>query len=191
MPTGPPDPSPPVEADFGTTVSTPSPASAPSSTAYSSAPHGNTQATHTARDTTKINKRGAKTRSRSTRPHSAGGVKTRGRRSGSHVRAARGTPVLCPPVSAVDAGHVGVVVPGPGRGGQGVEAGELDGGEDNGVGGGVLLHAGHPAGTGDRGNVFALREQPGQRDLGRRGADVRADCPHLFDQPQVGPERLA
>src|SRR3954462_1601797 len=58
MPTGPPDPSPPVEADFGTTVSTPSPASAPSSTAYSSAPHGNTQATHTARDTTKINKWG-------------------------------------------------------------------------------------------------------------------------------------
>ena len=84
MPTGPPDQSPPVEADFGpshdaitaelldltwqflthasptvraelgqflahlSTVSTPSPASAPSSTAYSSAPHGTTDATHTA-----------------------------------------------------------------------------------------------------------------------------------------------
>ncbi len=92
MRTGPPDPSPPVEADFGgshdaitaelldltwqflthaaPTVRAelgqlladhgqhPSPASAPSSTAYSSAPHGTTHATHTASEHHQINEWG-------------------------------------------------------------------------------------------------------------------------------------
>jgi hypothetical protein len=109
-PTGPPDQSPPVEADFGLshdaitaelldptwqflthasptvraelgqfvalpTVSTPSPASAPASTAYSSAPHGTTHATHTASEHHKDQQVGPKLASHNTCPHSAGGAK--------------------------------------------------------------------------------------------------------------------
>jgi len=66
--------------------------------------------------------------------------------------------------SVVDGGHVGFGVPLAGGWGEGVQPGELGGGELEAVGGGVLLDAVDAAGAGDRGDVVALGEQPGQGD---------------------------
>ena len=52
---------------------------------------------------------------------------------------------------------------------------DLFGGQLDGVGGGVLLHPGDPLGAGDRGDVVALGEQPGQGHLRRGGADLGGD----------------
>ena len=53
------------------------------------------------------------------------------------------------------------------------------------VGGRVLLDAGDALGTGDRGDVVALGEQPGQRDLRRGGVDLGGDGLDLVDDGEV------
>ena len=68
---------------------------------------------------------------------------------------------------------------------------DLLGAQLDAVGGGVLLDAGDPLGAGDRGDVVALREQPGQRDLRRCGARLGGDGLDLVDDAQVALEVLA
>jgi hypothetical protein len=64
--------------------------------------------------------------------------------------------------SAVDGGHVRFVVAFAGGWRQVAEASELVLGQFDAVGGGVLLDAGDSPGAGDRGDVVALGEEPGQ-----------------------------
>ena len=68
---------------------------------------------------------------------------------------------------------------------------DLLGAQLDAVGGGVLLDAGDPLGAGDRGDVVALGEQPGQRDLRRCGAGLGGDGLDLVDDAQVALEVLA
>ena len=49
----------------------------------------------------------------------------------------------------------------------------------------VLLDAGDPLGAGDRGNVVALGEQPGQRDLRRCGVELGGAGLDLVDDAEV------
>ena len=83
--------------------------------------------------------------------------------------------------SVVDPGHVGLGVPLAGSRGEGVQPRELSAGELDAVGGDVLLHAGDPPSAGNRGDVVALGEQPGQGDLGRGCADFGGDGSDLVD----------
>jgi len=69
--------------------------------------------------------------------------------------------------SAVDCGHVRLVVALAGGRGEVVEPLDLLGAQLDAVGSGVLLDAGDALGAGDRGDVVALRQQPGQSDLRR------------------------
>ena len=75
--------------------------------------------------------------------------------------------------------------------GQVAEPFELVAAELDAVGGGVLLDAGDATGAGDRGDVIALGEQPGQRDLRRCGAGLGGDGLDLVDDGQVALEVLA
>jgi len=92
--------------------------------------------------------------------------------------------------SAVDGGHVRFVVAFAGGRRQVAEPFELIAAELDAVGGGVLLDAGDPPGAGDRGDVVALSEQPGQRDLRRCGAGFGGDGLNLVDDGQVALEVL-
>jgi hypothetical protein len=83
--------------------------------------------------------------------------------------------------SVVDPGHVGFGVPLAGGWGQGVQPGVLSGGELEAVGGGVLLDAADAPGAGNRGDVVALGEQPGQGDLGRGCTNFGGDGSNLVD----------
>jgi hypothetical protein len=83
--------------------------------------------------------------------------------------------------SMVDPGHVGLGVPIAGCRGQGVQPGVLSGGEFEAVGGGVLLDAADAPGAGNRGDVVALGEQPGQGDLGRGCTNFGGDGSNLVD----------
>ena len=95
------------------------------------------------------------------------------------------------PWSAVDDGHVRFVVAPAGGWRQVAEPLELVATELDSVGGGVFLDAGDPPGTGNRGDVVALGEQPGQRDLRRCGAGLGGDGLNLVDDGQVVLEVLA
>jgi hypothetical protein len=88
----------------------------------------------------------------------------------------------------VDGGHVRFVVALAGGRGQVAEPLELVVAQFDAVGGGVLLDAGDPPGAGDRGDVLALGEQPGQGDLRRRGAGLGGDGRDLVDDGQVAVE---
>jgi hypothetical protein len=70
-------------------------------------------------------------------------------------------------VSAVDGGHVRLVVALAGGRGEIVEPLDLFRAQLDAVGSGVLLDARDALGAGDRGDVIALCEQPGQGDLRR------------------------
>ncbi len=63
--------------------------------------------------------------------------------------------------SAVDDGHVPFVMALTSGRREVVQPFDLLGAQRDAVGGGVLLDAGDPLGTGNRGDVVALREQPG------------------------------
>ena len=93
--------------------------------------------------------------------------------------------------SAVDDGHVPFVVAFAGGRREVVQPFDLLGAQLDAVGGGVLLDAGDPLGAGDRGDVVALREQPGQGDLCRRGARLGGNGLDLVDDAQVALEVLA
>ena len=68
---------------------------------------------------------------------------------------------------------------------------DLVGAQLEAVGSGVLLDAGDPLGTGNRGDVIALREQPGQGDLCRCRTRLGCNSLHLLDDVQVALEVLA
>ncbi len=74
--------------------------------------------------------------------------------------------------SAVDGGHVRLVVAFAGGRGEIVEAFDLLRAQLDAVGCRVLLDPGDALGAGDRGDVVALREQPCESDLRRCGADL-------------------
>jgi hypothetical protein len=69
--------------------------------------------------------------------------------------------------SAVDCGHVRLVVALADCRGEVVEPLDLLRAQRDAVGSGVLVDAGDALGAGDRGDVVALCEQPGQSDLRR------------------------
>ena len=92
--------------------------------------------------------------------------------------------------SAVDGGHAGFVVALAGGRSQVVQPLELVTAELDAVGGGVLLDAGDPPGAGDRGDVVALGEQPGQCDLRRCSTRLGGDGRDLVDDAQVALEIL-
>jgi hypothetical protein len=114
-----------------------------------------------------------------------------GRVAGRWGRCCPGTVGRCRFGSAVDGGHVRFVVAFTGGRSQVAEPFELAVGELDDVGGGVLLDAGDPPGAGDRGDVVALGEQPGQGDLRRGGAGFGGDGRDLADGGQVAVEVLA
>src|SRR5215207_4918221 len=93
--------------------------------------------------------------------------------------------------SAVDAGHVRLVVALARGRREVVQAVELGGAEFDAVGSGVFLDAGNPPGSGDGSDVVAAGQQPRQRGLCRRGSDLGADGLHLVDDAQVALEVLA
>ena len=85
----------------------------------------------------------------------------------------------------VDGGHVRLVVALAGGRGEVVQACDLLDAQLNGVGCGVLFDAGDAFGAGDRGDVVALGEQPGQSDLCRGGVDLGRDGLDLVDDAEV------
>ncbi len=93
--------------------------------------------------------------------------------------------------SAVDGGHVSFVVAFAGGWREVVEPFDVIGAQHDAVCGCVLLDSGDPLGAGDRGDVVALRQQPGQRDLGRSGARFGGNGLDLVDDAQVALEVLA
>jgi hypothetical protein len=78
-------------------------------------------------------------------------------------------------LSAVDDGHVRLVVALTGGRGEIVQTFDLIGAVLDAVGSRVLFDSGDALRAGDRGDVVALREQPGQRNLRRRGVDLGRD----------------
>src|SRR5437899_8597498 len=94
-------------------------------------------------------------------------------------------------VSAVDDGHVPFVVALTGGRREVVQPFDLLGAQLDAVGGGVLLDAGNPLGAGNRSDVVALREQPGQSDLCRCCSDLSGNGSDLVDDAQIALEVLA
>jgi len=68
---------------------------------------------------------------------------------------------------------------------------DLPGARLDAVGGGVLLDAGDPFGAGNRGDVVALREQPGQSDLCRCCTCVARNGLDFVDDVQIALKVLA
>src|SRR4051812_19941685 len=113
----------------------------------------------------------------------------RGTRQPNSVRTTAG--VIYMAWSAVNGGHVRFVVAFAGGRSEVVQPFDLLGTELDAVGGGVLLDAGDPLGAGDRGDVVALGEQPGQGDLCRGGPRIGGDGLDLVDDAQVALEVLS
>jgi hypothetical protein len=87
--------------------------------------------------------------------------------------------------STVDGGHVRLVVALAGGRREIVEALDLLCAQLDAVGGGVLLDAGDTLGAGDRGDVVALGEQPGQSDLRRCSVELGSDGLDRVDDAEV------
>ena len=68
---------------------------------------------------------------------------------------------------------------------------DLLGAQLDAVGGRVLLDAGEPLGAGNRGDVVALREQPGQSDLCRCCTRLGGNCLDFVDDAQAALEVLS
>src|SRR5206468_3815239 len=109
----------------------------------------------------------------------------------SGVPAAGGTASGSQAGLAAEQPHVCFFVVVAGGRGEVVELADLLCGQLDAVGGGVLLHPGGPFGAGDRGDVVALGQQPGQGHLCRRGAGLGGDRFDLVGDPQVVLEVLA
>ena len=93
-------------------------------------------------------------------------------------------------LSAVDDGHISFVVALADGRREVVQPFDPLGAQLDAVGG-VLLDAGDPLGAGDRGDVVALREQPGQSDLCRCCARLSGNGLDLLDDAQVALEVIA
>src|SRR3989442_1927816 len=89
------------------------------------------------------------------------------------------------PSSAVNDGHVPFVMALTGGRREVVQPFDLLGAQLDAVGGGVLLDAGNPLGAGNRSDVVALREQPGQRDLCRCCSDLLGNGSNLVDDAEI------
>src|SRR6266487_3066883 len=87
--------------------------------------------------------------------------------------------------SAVDSRHARLFVALAGGRTEIVQARDLLRAQLDSVGCGVLLDTGNPLGAGDRGDVVALREQPGQSDLRRCRAGLGSDGLDLVDDAKV------
>src|SRR5438270_4989831 len=87
--------------------------------------------------------------------------------------------------SAVDDGHISFVVALAGGPREVAQPFDLLGAQLDAVGRDVLLDAGDPLGAGNRGDVPALRGQPGQSDLCRCCARLRGNGLDLLDDAQV------
>ncbi len=96
--------------------------------------------------------------------------------------------VLC---RALDHPHLFLAVVSTGSGGDVRELLDLFGTQQNGVSGRVLFDAGDPLGSGNRGDVVALREHPGKGDLSRSGPDLRSDRLDVVNGTKVALEILA
>src|SRR6266536_3711271 len=88
-------------------------------------------------------------------------------------------------ISTVDSRHARLFVALAGCRGEIVEACNLLHAQLDSVGCRVLLDAGDSFGAGDRGDVVALREQPGQSNLCRCRADLGSDGLDLVDDAEV------
>ncbi len=93
-------------------------------------------------------------------------------------------------VLAVDDGHLRFFVALAGGRGEVVQPFDLLGAQLELVGGCVLLDAGDALGAGDRGDVVALGEQPGQGHLCWCGVRLGGNGLDLVDDPQVALEVL-
>lgn len=93
--------------------------------------------------------------------------------------------------SAVDDSHISFVVALADGRREVVQPFDLLGVHLDAVGRDVLLDASDPLGAGDRGDVVALRQQPGQRDLCRCCARLGGNGLDLVDDAQVALEVLA
>jgi hypothetical protein len=76
-------------------------------------------------------------------------------------------------------------VPFPGGRSEVVQPFDLLGAQLEAVGGCVFLDAGNPLGAGNRGDVVALREQPGQSDLCRCCTRLGGNSGDFIDDAQV------
>ena len=94
-------------------------------------------------------------------------------------------------LSAVDDGHISFVVALAGGRREVVQPFDLLGAQLDTIGGRVLLDAGDALGAGNGGDVVALREQPGQRDLCRCRPRLGGDGLDLVDDAQVAGEVLS
>jgi hypothetical protein len=87
--------------------------------------------------------------------------------------------------SAVDNGHVPFVVTLAGGRCEVIQPLDLLGAQLDAVGGGVLLDAGDPLRAGNRSDVVAMREEPGQSDLCRCCTRLDRNGLDLVDDAQV------
>jgi hypothetical protein len=85
----------------------------------------------------------------------------------------------------VDDGHISLIVARTRSRREIVQPFDLLGAQLYAVGGGVLLNAGDPLGTGDRSDVVPLRKQPGESNLCRCRPGLGGDGPNLVDDAQV------
>src|SRR5207249_5096528 len=97
----------------------------------------------------------------------------------------------CAAWSAVDDRHVPFVVALAGGRREVAQPLDLLGAQLDAVCGGVLLDAGDPLGAGNRSDVVALREQPGQSDLCRCCFDLSGNGSDLVDDAEIALEVLA
>ena len=93
--------------------------------------------------------------------------------------------------SAIDDCHVSFVVARAGRRREVVQPFDLLGAQLDAVRGGVLLDTRNPLGARNRSDVVTLREQPGQRDLGRCCSYLPGNGSNLVDDAQIALEVLA
>src|SRR5882762_2273263 len=93
--------------------------------------------------------------------------------------------------SAFDDGHISFVVALAGGRREVAQPFDLLGAQLDAAGRDVLLDAGGPHGAGNRGDVPALREQPGQSDLCRCCARLSGNGLDLLDDAQVALEVIA
>ena len=95
------------------------------------------------------------------------------------------------PSSAVDDSHISFVMALACGRCDVIQPCDLRGAQLDAIGGGVLLDAGNPLGAGNRSDVVALREQPGQSDLCRCGSHLSGNGSDLVDDAQIALEVLA
>ena len=116
---------------------------------------------------------------------------TRGPDLGANVRRRRELRLVPPPPGRGGGHHGKPAEPSPLERLERVEPAELVDGELDVRSGGVLFDACDAAGAGDGSDVLTPAEEPGQRGLGRGGADLGTDGGDLVDESEVALEVVA